>query len=99
MNTKPIETPEEIMFSYLHSMGTYLDMQVKGEAGIVSIHPLIFTHAIVSGMNLSGYEDRWCYRTYEMAKAALDAWDGTGEPKGWHRHPDTDRRKEPEDWK
>jgi hypothetical protein len=36
----------------------------------------------------------WCYPDYASALAALDAWDGEGEPLGWHRHPDTGRRRE-----
>lgn len=71
-----------------------LDAVEKGDAGICAIQPLMFTHAIYSGMNLWGYEDRWCYKTYKDAKAALDAWDGAEgtEPTGWHRHPKTGRR-------
>lgn len=70
----------------------HLDGQIKGEAGIVAIAPLMFTHAIISGVNRFGYEGRWCYKNYAKAKAALDAWDGTGDPLGWHRHPGTGRR-------
>lgn len=55
---------------------------------------LMFTHAIVADLSSMYYGDRWCYHTFEAAKAALDAWDGEGEPTGWHRHPDTGRRRE-----
>ena len=71
---------------------SYLDMQVKGDAGIVAILPLFYTHAIIAGICPTGYEDRWCYADYDTAKAALDAWDGSGEPTGWHRHPTSGRR-------
>lgn len=40
--------------------------------------------------------DRWCYETYEAASQALADWDcaaGT-EPDGWHRHPDSGRRRD-----
>jgi hypothetical protein len=72
----------------------YYDIQEKGEAEIVGIAPLVFTHAIVSGIDQCGYNDRWCYHSYAAAKAALDAWDGTGEPSGWHRNPRTGRRRD-----
>lgn len=36
--------------------------------------------------------DRWCYENATDACAALEAWDGVGEPVGWHRHPATGRR-------
>ncbi len=55
---------------------------------------LNFTHAIVVGRigNLVTYDDRWCYSTRAAAEEALEAWDGKGEPTGWHRHPATGRR-------
>lgn len=39
------------------------------------------------------YEDVWCYPSAEAAAAAMAAWDGAGEPAGWHRHPTTGRRR------
>lgn len=39
-----------------------------------------------------GYEDRWCY-VHDRAFRALQAWNGEGEPQGWHRHPRTGRRR------
>jgi hypothetical protein len=70
----------------------YSDVRELGDAGWVAIRPLMFTHAIVSGITEMSHADRWCYKTYQAAKAALDAWDGSDEPKGWHRHPTTGRR-------
>lgn len=41
-----------------------------------------------------GYSDRWCYESMTDAIAALEEWDGTtAEPEGWHRHPDSGRRR------
>lgn len=59
-----------------------------------AIQPLAFTHRIAVGRlgDIVGVEDGWCYQTYDQAKAALDAWDGQGEPAGWHRHPESGRR-------
>lgn len=39
------------------------------------------------------YDDGWCYKDVSLATAALDRWDGTGEPEGWHRHPTSGRRR------
>lgn len=60
-----------------------------------AIQPLMFTHAIIIGELGDMYSagDRWCYHDYAAAKAALDAWDGTGEPSCWHRHPRSGRRR------
>lgn len=71
---------------------TLREPKVLGEHGVVGLHPLLFTCAILSELTPWGYGDRWCYHTYEAAKAAYDAWDGTGEPTGWHRHPKSGRR-------
>lgn len=59
-----------------------------------AVAPLIYTAAVITGHmgDLHSYDDRWCYRDIDAARAALDAWDGTGEPAGWHRHPATGRR-------
>lgn len=59
-----------------------------------AIQPKMFTHAIAIGplFDYCGIDTHWCYATYADARAALDVWDGTGEPYGWIRHPDSGRR-------
>ncbi len=54
----------------------------------------MFTHAIIAGRmgDTTGYSDRWCYHDRASAVTALEAWDGQGEPTGWHRHPGSGRR-------
>jgi hypothetical protein len=39
------------------------------------------------------YMDTWDYQTVAPAVSAAKAWDGTGEPAGWYRHPFTGRRR------
>jgi hypothetical protein len=58
------------------------------------VSPMLFTAAIITGDIGDDYSftDRWCYHSTEAAHAALEAWDGEGEPKGWHRHPASGRR-------
>jgi hypothetical protein len=58
------------------------------------IDRLLFTYAIYADLTIWGHGERWCYSDYAKALAALLAWDGEGEPDGWHRHPDTGRRRE-----
>jgi hypothetical protein len=57
---------------------------------------LIYHWTMIVGQigDYSGYEDRFCYATRAGAEAALLGWDGSGEPEGWHRHPNTGRRRE-----
>lgn len=60
-----------------------------------AIIPKMFTHAIAVGpmFDYAGIDTHWCYKTRAQAQAALNAWDGRGEPEGWLRHPDTGRRR------
>jgi hypothetical protein len=73
----------------------YTDPRPLANDRWAAIVPLVYTHAIVTGRMLdrTGYENRWCFDSYESAKKAMDEWDGTGEPYGWHRHPSTGRRR------
>ncbi len=45
----------------------------------------IFTCAIIGDIDMWGYRTRYCYHTEADALAAFEAWDGSGEPAGWHR--------------
>jgi hypothetical protein len=73
----------------------YQSAKPIGNGRYACVMPLAFTAAIITGRmgERDFYDDRWCYHTMEAAKAALDAWDGVGEPAGWHRHPATGRRR------
>lgn len=59
----------------------------------VAVYEFLFTWALITAplTEVWSYEDRWCYHRFETALAAGWAWDGTGEPEGWHRHPFTNR--------
>jgi hypothetical protein len=83
-------------FTFLISENGYLSPKDLGDGTYACVMPLMFTHAIIRGRtgDLHSYEDRWCYKSAEDALGALGAWDGTGEPEGWHRHPMTGRRRE-----
>lgn len=61
-----------------------------------AIAKYVFTYAIISDLTESHFGDRWCYQTLGEAILALGEWmerDGEGEPRNWHRHPDTGRRR------
>ena len=74
----------------------YSDPVVMKDGSIVCILRFLFTYAIISGVDASGYVDRWCYHDYESTKSALNEWvnnlDTMSEPDKWHRHPKTGRR-------
>lgn len=93
--TNTDDTPHASFRRYLADQCGYLDVRVLDEHRYAAIMPFMFTHAIIVGRlgNLNTYDDRWCYHGYQVAKAALDTWDGRGEPENWHRHSATGRRK------
>lgn len=73
----------------------YYRMMPSGRDGCVV--RMAFTWAILSDITEWGYGDRWCYSSEAGAFMALNDWQqagGEGEPNGWHRHPDTGRRRE-----
>jgi len=77
--------------------GLLVDAEIKA-GRMLALHKLAYTWALLADISLTGYEDRWCYPDYRSAKAALDAWSGEEgtEPTGWHRHPDSGRRRDPD---
>lgn len=76
----------------------YRNLEVMPDGRYACIMPLLFTHAIIVGdIRGAGPDDRWCYHSLEEAIIWLVRWkvDGfIGEPKGWHRHPHSGRRRE-----
>lgn len=64
----------------------------------VAIVNFVYTVGIISGERIHetiGYDDRWCYENMALAHKAFEEWDGAvgTEPQGWHRHPNTGRRR------
>ena len=62
------------------------------------IKRLMFHWTIITGSihEQDGYEDRWCYETQFLATLAIAEWCSRyflDEPKGWHKHPATERRQ------
>lgn len=58
----------------------------------IGVMPFLWTWAIIADITETGYEERWCYHEASDALHAFEAWDGEGEPEGWHRHPNSGRR-------
>ena len=57
--------------------------------------PLMFHWTMMIGRvgDTWGYDTRYCYTHEAVALTALALWNGEGDPVGWHRHPDTGRRR------
>jgi hypothetical protein len=80
--------------AYLTGIG-YRRAKILATGNWGAIMPLMYHSAIIEGTVGGievGYIDRWCF-TNEGVDDAFDAWDGTAEPVGWHRHPGTGRRR------
>ena len=71
------------------------DVALLPDGRWVALRDFLFTVAIVVGQvgDKTEVSDRWCYHSYREARDALEMWDGTGEPEGWHRHPFSGRRR------
>lgn len=60
-----------------------------------AVVPMLFTFRLIIGsVGADGYDDCWCYHDLAAAIGAMGAWDGEGDPQGWHRHPPSGRRRE-----
>ena len=57
--------------------------------------PLLFHYTMIIGVtgDTCCFEKRYCYQTKEGVLQALAEWDGVGDPAGWHRSPETGRRR------
>lgn len=73
----------------------YTEIRLFDLERYAAVLDLMFTAAIIVGRvgDMTGYDNRWCYHSHEDAKKALEEWNGIDEPKGWHRHPATGRRR------
>lgn len=58
----------------------YRDFRQLEDGRWVCLAPYIYTWAILRDLDRLGHVDRWCYSSFNFAKAAFDAWDGLGEP-------------------
>jgi hypothetical protein len=65
----------------------YCFLRVIPGKGICALSKLMFTVGIVYGLDMFGYEGRYCYHTWHEAIVAFIQWDGTGDPSGrWIVH-------------
>ena len=83
-------------FDWLKTHCGYTHIKTIGKSEWAALNQYLFTCAIITGRNgdLYSFRDRWCYHSEAAALEALNKWDGTGEPEGWHRHPASGRRRE-----
>ncbi len=77
------------------SGGCTVDAKNIADGLYAAIKPLMFHWTLIVGEigDTVGYADRWCYAAQGLAVKALQEWSGEGEPAGWHRHPNSGRRR------
>lgn len=72
-------------------MKHYVATRVLPDGRMIGVHQLLYHWTMHVDINEYGYEDRYCFWTRGLAVAAMETWDGTGDPINWHKHPATDR--------
>lgn len=87
------EDHDEQMIKWWLANG-YLHIRKMPDGEYAALYKFMFTWAIIHELDYAGYGNRWCYHSYDDALKAFNAWDGTGEPTGWHRHPGSGRRRD-----
>jgi hypothetical protein len=92
-------TADELQWlAHMAAKNGYAAPTPMGNGRYCCIVPFIFTTGIITGRmgDDYGYTDRWCFEHIGAALTALFDWAGKdfeGEPQGWHRHPDSGRRR------
>lgn len=82
-----VDLSDEVKANYVH-MRTLPDGRVCG------VHQLLFHWTLHVGIHEFGYEERYCFDTFPRAVVGLESWSGEGDPEGWHRHPESGRRRD-----
>lgn len=77
-----------------------IEWRIMPNRGFCTVKPLLYNQADLTYISYNHLEDAetffdeaWMYKTVDEAVAAMEAWDGTGEPQGWVRHSPSGRRR------
>jgi hypothetical protein len=70
-----------MFIDYLKTEGYQNIKEIPGK-GICGLRDFIFTTGLIIGMDEVGYFGRYCYGSKEEALAAINSWDGQGDPPG-----------------
>lgn len=71
----------------------YTLMKQLPDGRVCGVHRLMYHWTMHVDIDAFGYNERYCYATKQGAEQALTDWDGRLEPVGWHRHPESGRRR------
>ena len=78
---------KEKFIAYLESEGYFSTKEIPGR-GYVGLCRFAFTIGLVYGLDVTGYEGRYCYSNLIDATIALATWTGEGDPQddSWIKH-------------
>ena len=71
----------------------YVKNKSLADGRIIGLKRLLFHWTIHVDIHEWGYEERYCFATFELADEAFEKWIDQEEPTNWHRHPTTARRR------
>jgi hypothetical protein len=74
-------------------MGYVKPFRCFPDGRVCAIMPMSSIDVLCVGIHPWGHANAYYYRAGGTAAAALEAWDGQGEPAGWWRNPSTGRRR------
>ncbi len=60
----------------------YTDLVVLPTGELAGLLKFMFTYGVMTGLHPMGYRTRYCFEHHDDALAALQAWDGEGDPGG-----------------
>jgi hypothetical protein len=83
----------EIDLSMMEILQNYHTIKRLSDGRICGVHRLSYHWSMQIDIDYIGYNDSYCFATFELAIDALQKYDGETEPIGWHRHPKSGRRR------
>lgn len=90
-------TDEQLRFWLKTLDPLMVEVRDLGDGRYACVSRLLFHYTLKVGRigDDVGYDDRWCYQDLVLALAALRTWNPGEEPEptGWHRHPNSGRRR------
>lgn len=82
LNLEPLEIGGDV----------YIVSKTFADGRLAGVKRLMYHWTLQVGIDQWGYADSYCYQTLQAAVIGLTAWEGEGDPVGWHRNPKTGRR-------
>ena len=73
---------DDVLERYFREECAYSHVKKLADGAWLGVSRMLFTTALMVGVDRLGYKRRYCYEHTHEAVAALEAWDGTDDPPG-----------------